>query len=94
MLADRDEPLSAVRHQTVAVLFADIVGFTRMSEAIPPEAVASGSITGLRLWRYRQRAKPRVQRHWRYRQHRKPAARFDPHPGGPRWSSPTPSSPL
>jgi adenylate cyclase len=41
MLADRDEPLSAVRRQTVAVLFADIVGFTRMSEAMPPEAVVA-----------------------------------------------------
>jgi adenylate cyclase len=39
MLADRDEWLGAVRRQTVAVLFADIVGFTRMSEAMPPEAV-------------------------------------------------------
>jgi adenylate cyclase len=39
MLADRDESLGAVRRQTVAVLFADIVGFTRMSEAMPPEAV-------------------------------------------------------
>jgi adenylate cyclase len=35
MLAARDEPLGAVRRQTVAVLFADIVGFTSMA----PEAV-------------------------------------------------------
>ncbi len=41
MLADRDEWLGAVRRQTVAVLFADIVGFTRMSEAMPPEAVVA-----------------------------------------------------
>ena len=41
MLADRDESLGAVRRQTVAVLFADIVGFTRMSEAMPPEAVVA-----------------------------------------------------
>jgi adenylate cyclase len=39
MLAERDEALAAVRRQTVAVLFADIVGFTRMSEAMHPEAV-------------------------------------------------------
>jgi adenylate cyclase len=37
LLASRDEPLGAVRRETVAVLFADIVGFTRMAEAMPPE---------------------------------------------------------
>jgi len=41
MLAERDEPLGAVRRQTVAVLFADIVGFTRMAEGMMPEAVVS-----------------------------------------------------
>src|SRR5438128_5739484 len=41
MLADRDEPLGAVRRQTVAVLFLDIVGFTRMAEQMPPEAVVT-----------------------------------------------------
>jgi adenylate cyclase len=41
MLAAQDEPLGAVRRQTVAVLFVDIVGFTRMAEAIPPEAVVT-----------------------------------------------------
>jgi adenylate cyclase len=39
MLAARDEPLGAVRRQTVAVLFADIVGFTTMAEGMAPEAV-------------------------------------------------------
>jgi len=39
MLAAQDEPLGVVRRETVAVLFADIVGFTRMAEAMPPEAV-------------------------------------------------------
>jgi adenylate cyclase len=38
-LSTRDEPLGEVRRQDVAVLFADIVGFTRMSEALTPEAV-------------------------------------------------------
>jgi adenylate cyclase len=38
-LAAQDEPLGAVRRETVAVLFADIVGFTRMAEAMSPEAV-------------------------------------------------------
>jgi adenylate cyclase len=41
MLAERDEPLGAVRRQTVAVLFVDIVGFTRMAEQMPPEAVVT-----------------------------------------------------
>ena len=41
MLADRDEPLGAVRRQTVAVLFVDIVGFTRMAERMMPEAVVT-----------------------------------------------------
>jgi adenylate cyclase len=39
LLAAQDEPLGAVRRETVAVLFADIVGFTRMAEAMPPEEV-------------------------------------------------------
>jgi adenylate cyclase len=41
MLAAQDEPLGAVRRQTVAVLFVDIVGFTRMAEGMPPEAVVT-----------------------------------------------------
>src|SRR5260370_36560888 len=41
MLADRDEPLGAVRRQTVAVLFLDIVGFTRMAQPMPPQAVVA-----------------------------------------------------
>jgi adenylate cyclase len=41
MLAAQDEPLGAVRRQTVAVLFVDIVGFTRMAEAMAPEAVVT-----------------------------------------------------
>jgi len=39
MLAEQDEPLGPVRRQAVAVLFADIVGFTRLAETMPPEAV-------------------------------------------------------
>jgi adenylate cyclase len=41
MLAGRDEALGAVRRQTVAVLFVDIVGFTAMSESMPPESVVT-----------------------------------------------------
>ncbi|HEV2189245.1 MAG TPA: adenylate/guanylate cyclase domain-containing protein [Stellaceae bacterium] len=41
MLALQDEPLGAVRRQNVAVMFADIVGFTRMAEAMAPEAVVT-----------------------------------------------------
>jgi adenylate cyclase len=39
LLAERDEPLGPVRRETVAVLFADIVGFTRMAERMAPDAV-------------------------------------------------------
>ena len=38
-LAGQDEPLGAVREQKVAVLFADMVGFTALSEHRPAEAV-------------------------------------------------------
>ncbi len=41
LLAEQDEPLGPVRRQTVAVLFVDIVGFTRMAEAMTPEAVVA-----------------------------------------------------
>ena len=41
LLAAQDEPLGAVRRETVAVLFADIVGFTRMTKSMPPEAVVA-----------------------------------------------------
>jgi adenylate cyclase len=39
LLADRDEPLGPVRREMVAVLFVDIVGFTRMAELMAPETV-------------------------------------------------------
>ncbi|QQS10622.1 MAG: response regulator [Rhodospirillales bacterium] len=39
LLAESDTPLGPVRRQQVAVLFVDIVGFTRMAEAMTPEAV-------------------------------------------------------
>src|SRR5262249_39187238 len=38
-LAERDEPLGHVRRQAVGVLFADLVGFTTMAEAMTPEEV-------------------------------------------------------
>ena len=41
ILAAQDEPLGAVRRQNIAVLFCDIVGFTRMAEAMTPEAVVT-----------------------------------------------------
>jgi adenylate cyclase len=39
LLAESDEPLGPVRRRQVAVLFADIVGFTRMARRWTPEAV-------------------------------------------------------
>jgi adenylate cyclase len=39
LLAAQDEPLGAGRRETVAVLFADIVAFTRMAELMDPEEV-------------------------------------------------------
>jgi adenylate cyclase len=39
LLAAQDEPLGAGRRETVAVLFADIVAFTRMAEIMAPEDV-------------------------------------------------------
>ena len=39
LLAAQDEPLGAGRRETVAVLFADIVAFTRMAEDMAPEDV-------------------------------------------------------
>lgn len=38
-LAAKDQPLGGVRRQNLAVLFADIVGFTRLSETLEPELV-------------------------------------------------------
>ncbi len=38
-LAAKDQPLGPVRRQNLAVLFADVVGFTRLSETLEPELV-------------------------------------------------------
>ena len=38
-LADQDHPFANIRSQSVAVLFADIVGFTQMAEQGNPEKV-------------------------------------------------------
>jgi PAS domain S-box-containing protein len=46
ILAAKDQPLGAVRRQNMAILFADIVGFTRLSETLDPEQV----IEILREW--------------------------------------------
>lgn len=41
MLAERDAPLGKVRRQEVAILLIDIIGFTRIAEALPPERVVA-----------------------------------------------------
>jgi PAS domain S-box-containing protein len=38
-LAAKDQPLGPVRRQDLAVLFTDVVGFTRLSETLEPEQV-------------------------------------------------------
>jgi PAS domain S-box-containing protein len=38
-LAAKDQPLGPVRRQDLAVLFADVVGFTKLSERLEPEQV-------------------------------------------------------
>jgi len=38
-LADKDQPLGPVRRQDLAVLFADVIGFTRLSELHEPEQI-------------------------------------------------------
>ena len=40
-MAERDQPLGAVRSQMVAVMFVDIVGFTRMAGQQSPEEVVA-----------------------------------------------------
>lgn len=40
-IAERDQPLGAVRSQEVAVLFVDIVGFTRVAERQTPDEVVA-----------------------------------------------------
>ena len=39
ILATKDQPLGPVRRQVMAVLFADIAGFTSLAETLPPEEV-------------------------------------------------------
>ena len=62
LLAAQDEPLGAVRRETIAVLFADIVGFTRMAETMPP---GSGHGDAARIPRPDDGANLRLRRHRR-----------------------------
>lgn len=41
MLAERDAPLGKVRRQEMAILLIDIIGFTSIAEAMPPERVVA-----------------------------------------------------
>ena len=40
-MADQDQPLGQIRSQKVAVMFADIVGFTQMAEQSSPEEIVA-----------------------------------------------------
>lgn len=52
-LAELDQPLGAVRQQPVAVLFADIVGFSRLAEGTNRSASSSCSGRSTRAWNSR-----------------------------------------
>ena len=75
-----DEPLGPVRRQTVAVLFVDIVGFTRMAEAMTPEAVVSHAA---RVPRAHGGADLRLRRHRREIHRRRDLRRVRPADGEP-----------
>lgn len=49
MLAAKDQPLGPVRRQNLAVLFADVVGFTSLSETLEPEQVIE-ILRGIHGW--------------------------------------------
>mgnify|MGYP001823859527 CR=1 FL=1 len=48
-IAAKDQPLGAVRREDLAVVFADIVGFTRLSEQFEPEQVI-GMLRDIHSW--------------------------------------------
>ncbi len=73
MLAERDEPLGAVRRQTVAVMFADIVGFTTMAEGM---AARSGGHHAAGVSRADDGADLRLRRHRREIYRRRDLRRF------------------
>src|SRR5262245_10249728 len=53
LLAERDEPLGPVRRETVAVLFADIVGFTHIPNAWRPMPWSACCVSSMSTWRRR-----------------------------------------
>ena len=48
-IVNKDQPLGAVRRQNLAVIFADVVGFTRLSEQLEPENVI-GLLREIHSW--------------------------------------------
>ncbi len=78
MLAEQDEPLGAVRRETVAVLFADIVGFTRHGR---DDAARGGGDVAAPIPRAHDRADFCLRRHGRQiyrRRDRRGVRRADP----------------
>lgn len=48
-LASKDQPLGPGRRDNLAIMFADIVGFTRLSEVLEPEVVIE-MLRGVHIW--------------------------------------------
>jgi PAS domain S-box-containing protein len=73
-LAAKDEPLGPVRRQDLAVLFADVVGFTALSESLEPEQVME-LLRDIHSWMEKVVS---AMRFWRSSDSPSPTARLPP----------------